>query len=231
MKKVIIVLICLFFMTGCQFKFVDKLEKVPAENLIFNKNDNKEVDNTPKYVDDNPVKLSLYIDGIFATLDKVPSDFHETWVKKRDIAVFNVLLTELDNINGEYFQDMWKEYAESYNTKYKVAWYINFELNDGTVIDQMIYSPKDVESFYDYLEIYLYDSANVAKDVWYSHLLEKNMTDDTIMTSMKLTAGSKYEEIKTPVKVMAFTYDTEDDFDENGHYRGNSKYIVNVYNG
>ena len=75
----------------------------------------------------------------------------------------------------------------------------------------------------------MYDSANVAKDIWYSHLLEEEMTDSTIMTSMKLTAGSKYEEIKEPIMVTGFTYDSEDDFDDNGFYRGNSKYLVNVY--
>ena len=46
---------------------------------------------------------------------------------------------------------------------------------------------------------------------------------------MKLTAGSKYEQINSPIEVMAYTYDA-DDFDENGFYKGNSKIIVKVYN-
>ena len=56
------------------------------------------------------------------------------------------------------------------------------------------------------------------------------MQDDTIITSMKLTAGSKFQDILEPITVMAFTYQDDNDFDTNGYYRGNSKKIVKVYN-
>ena len=225
MKKVLLLCLCVLFLSGCDFKLIERIEQVPVENLIFDKN----VNDKPKYKDENPVIVSLYADKAFGVMGKVEPDFHEKWVKKKDIVVFNILLTDEDDITGDYFQDIWKKYADNYSTSYKVRWYVSFELNDGTKYEKIVNSPKDVEDFYDYLEIYLYDSANVAKDVWYSHLLEKDMTDQTIMTSMKLTAGSKYEEIKGPIKIMGFTYDTDDDFDDAGSYRGNSKYIVNVY--
>lgn len=227
MKKYVLLIICLLLLCGCEFDVLNNLEEVPVQNLIFDK-DKKE--DTPKYVDDNPVKISLYTSGENATVDKVPEKLDIPWVKKKDITVLNIILTDEEYLNFNYFQDIWKKYADTYEKKYKVGWYLSFNLSDGTKIEQMIFSPKYVEYFYDYLEIYLYDSANVAKDVWYSHLLEKDMNDDVILTSMKLTAGSKYEEIVSPITVMGFTYDSDDDFDENGNYRGNSKYIVNIYN-
>lgn len=223
MKKIVLLCISILFLCGCDL--IERIEQVPVENMIFDKGE----DDKPRYKDENPVKLSLYADNAFGVLGKAETDFHQKWIKKKDIVVFNILLTDEDDITGDYFQDIWKKYADNYTTSYKVGWYVSFELTDGTKFEKVVNSPKDVEDFYDYLEIYLYDSANVAKDVWYSHLLEKDMTDQTIMTSMKLTAGSKYEEINGPIKVMGFTFDSEDDFDENGLYRGNSKYIVNVY--
>lgn len=231
MKKILL-FVCCMFLCGCDFNFFNKIESVPIENHTLNSEDtnNTTTEKVPKYEDQNPVVLSLYVDGVSATLDKASQEFHTKWIKKKDITVFGILLTDEESLTYRYYQDIWKKYADNYTTTYKVGWYVAFSLSDGTEIQRMIFSPKDVDDFYDYLELYLYDSANVAKDIWYSHLLEKDMTDSTIMTSLKLTAGSKYEEITSPITVMAFTYDSEDDFDENGFYRGNSKYLVNVYN-
>ena len=50
------------------------------------------------------------------------------------------------------------------------------------------------------------------------------------MDAIKLTAGEKYEEIDGPIRVMVFSYDDNEDFDENGNYRGKSLYKVEVYN-
>jgi len=187
---------------------------------------------TPSYQDENPVIVSLYVDNASGGLDKIGSEMHETWVSKRDIVVFGAVLTNEESLESDYFQNTWKKYAEKYkDNNYKVGWQVSFSLKDGTKIDQMIYKPSDVEDFYDYLELYLYDSANKPIGVWYSHLLDEEMTDETIMTSLKLTAGSKYEEITSPIEVKVFTYDGDDDFDEDGHYRGNSVSVCKVYNG
>lgn len=213
-------------LTGC-FK-----DEKKANTLNSNKhNDIENQVKVPPYVDDNPVELSLYIDASSGGMLKSEKEYHVPWVMKKDIVVFGALFCTDNVMANDYFQNLWSGCAEKYaDTPVKVGWHLRFSLASGKVIDQMIYKPSDVASFYDYLEIYLYDSANAPINTWYSHLLDEQMTDNTIITSMKLTAGSKYNEINSPIEVMAFTYDTPDDFTENGQYRGKSSYKVIVYN-
>ena len=226
MKKAVIVLIMLL-LCGCTLK---KEKEFPNE--IIKKHESLNNDSIPKYVDENPVKVSLYVDNSFGGLDKVKDEFHEPWRLKRDIAVFGAVFSEEDVIASDYFQNIWNNSAKKYENfeKYKIGWYINFTLEDGTEYERTILNPKDVEDFYDYLEIYLYDSANVPIGVWYSHLLESDINEKTVITSMKLTAGSKYTSINSPIVVKTFTYDDINDFDEKGFYRGNSQYLIKVYN-
>ena len=225
MKKICMMLL-MFLLSGCSFELQKELPNKEENN-------NKQIEeNIIEYVDNNPVVLSLYVDNAFGGLDKVKDEFHESWRLKRDIVVFGAVFSEEETIESDYFQNIWLNNAKKYENyeKYKIGWYVDFTLEDGTEYEQIILSPKDVEKFYDYLEIYLYDSANVPIGVWYSHLLEEQMTDKTIMTSMKLTAGSKFESINSPIVVKVFTYDDTEDFDEKGYYRGNSQYLVKVYN-
>ncbi|MBE6155762.1 MAG: hypothetical protein E7164_03290 [Firmicutes bacterium] len=228
MKKLLFLLI--FLMTcGCEINY----EERDVNDLIFGEtSSDAHADDFPKYHDDNPVILSLYIDNDAGGLDKVGSEYSKLWQLKKDIVVFGSVFSEEDVIKPDYFQNIWKSNASKYTDyqKYKTGWHISFDLLDGTQIDRTILCPSDVSDFYDYLEIYLYDSANVPIGVWYSHLTMDDMTENTILTSMKLTAGSKFHEIDGKIIVSVFTYDTEDDFDENGKYRGNSVYTVEVYN-
>lgn len=226
MKKII--LICLLFVIcGCDYEY----KTYNSKDMIFNKT-SSEKEKEPKYIDENPVKISLYVDNSSGGLDIVKDAFIDTWRLKRDIVVFGSLFDTKEVIESDYFQNIWKNSASQYENynKYKTGWHVNFKLKDGTVFDQMIFKPSDVDYFYDYLEIYLYDSANQPIGVWYSHLLDSQMKDETIMTSMKLTAGSLYEEIDGEINVSVFTYDGQDDFFEDGKYRGNSMSTVKVYN-
>ena len=227
MKRIYILLLMTFMLCGCDTKKTN--DELTINKDVIEKEENKIIEPEVIYQDNNPIKLSLYVDDNGA-LKKADFDYHTPWVLKKDIVVFDVVLSEDEHIDSNYFQDIWQDYAEKYdNINYKVAWYINFTLKDGTKYEKIISNPRDVQEFYDYLEIYLYDSYHQQKGVWYSHLLEEEMNDETIITSMKLTAGSKFEEIVTPIEVMTFTYDTPDDINNN-FYRGNSKYLVNVYN-
>ena len=89
-----------------------------------------------------------------------------------------------------------------------------------------ITTPDKTFIFNPYIFIYLYDDIHQPDGAWYSHV--ESMTDNTLFSSIKLTAIHNLNEITSPVTLTVFTYDTEDDFDEDGNYRGNSKYTINI---
>ena len=101
-----------------------------------------------------------------------------------------------------------------------------YTLNDGTIISQNILGPSTTQTNYDYIETYLYDAYKHRNDSFYSHIEEKDYNENTLITSIKLTAGSKFNDIKSKIILTVFTYD-DDDFDEETNaYRGNSKYSI-----
>ena len=51
--------------------------------------------------------------------------------------------------------------------------------------------------------------------------------ENTLMTSIKLTASVYIDQVVSPVTLSAFTYD-EDDFDQDGKYRGKCIYTIHV---
>lgn len=221
MKKIVL---CLLFLIICGCENLNNLAS--SNNVVTDKVEQ------PEYIDKNPVKISMYIDNAFGGLDIARDEFHDTWRPKRDIVILSSLYSQEEVIAEDYFQNMWKNAALKYDNyeQYKTGWYINFKLKDSTIIDQMIKSPTDVEYFYDYLELYLYDSANQPIGTWYSHLTAEDMKDNTILTTLKLTAGSKFDQIESPITISVYTYDDLEDFDNAGKYRGNSLSTIKVYN-
>lgn len=183
----------------------------------------------PAYIDENNVTISMYADNEDGVTQKVHDIYQTSWIIKKDIVVLSTFYTDEEFVSGNYYQDIWKKYAQNYSdySKYKTGWELKFSIN-GSEIHRNIKNPKDVNDFYDYLEIYLYDSVNQTPGVWYSHLLENEVNENTILTTMKLTCGSKCDEITSDIEVKVYTYDTEDDFDNNGFYRGNSYDFVKV---
>jgi len=222
MKKIVILFLILL-LCGCQN--TEDLKKGESSNVLVE-------DNLPTYIDENPVKISLYVDNAAGGLDIAGEEFRDTWRQKRDIVILSSIFSEEEVIKSDYFQNIWKNAAEKYKNyqDYKTQWYISFKLVDGTEIKQIVKHPDDVAYFYDYLEVYMYDSVNPEIGTWYTHLTGDDMNENTIMTTMKLTAGSRYEEIEGEITVKVYTYDSLDDFDESGNYRGNSMSAIKVYN-
>ena len=180
-----------------------------------------------QYEDRNPIKISIYADNDL----KVSDTLSYNWVLKKDIIVLNIFLTEEEKVTGSYYKEIWNKYtSEEYeNLNYKLGWEISFEVNDEK-IHKTILKPSDSENFYNYLKIYLYDGVHHEYGEWYSHLLDNEITDNTLITSMKLTCGSEYKNITSDIYVKAFTYLSNDDFDDNGYYRGRSFDEVTIKN-
>ena len=129
---------------------------------------------------------------------------------------------------GEYFYNTFNELNPE--KKYKIGFNLSYDLTDGTHISQNIFGPSTTQTNYDYIEVYLYDSYKHRNDSFYSHIEEFEYNEETLMTSIKLTAGSKFNDISSKITLSVFTYN-EDDFDEEtSEYRGVSKYSLLISN-
>lgn len=233
MKKIILTLTILLIIISCSFfgyKYLyNKRENIDITPSIKMDNVKTDIDSeTTKYEDKNPITVGLYKYYGRGKNRELITEYTNIWTYHQDISSFEVFYTNELEITGNYIQDTFPEYANNYTNadNYKIGYIISFMTNDKE-INKTILSPKDTEEFFNYLEIYLYDDYHRQKGVWYSHTTEEEYNEETLLTSIKLTAGKNINEITSDIKVTVFTYDY-DDFDEFNNYRGNSKYTIVV---
>lgn len=151
------------------------------------------------------------------------------YTKGKDIAAYDVFVTNEATLPTGYFKDVWDTYWNKYpnDKNCKLGYEISFTTTDGKTINENILSPKDTESFFEYIEVYLYDDTNKARGQWYSHVLESEMNEKTILSSIKLTAGKNIEKVSDVITLTVFVYKDENDFSkETGEYRGSCKKTI-----
>lgn len=180
----------------------------------------------PPYADQNPIVLSLYDDSTRTRLDSYVGPF----VKNVDIGVFSVFYTDVPKAASGYFQNVFVKYQNNYEDieTAKIGYALSFKLKSGETLSKQILGPSDDPDFmWDYVRVYLYDDVHQPIGHWYRHLLEKEVTESTLMTSIKLTGNGKTNDIDGPISLTAFTYDSPDDFDPvTGLYRGISSTTI-----
>lgn len=177
------------------------------------------------YIDNNPIQLGIYDSKRFLVKECI-----NKWIYHKDILEYNIFYTQEEKIDTTRGPVCFDKYASMYEediSMYRTGFNVKFSIGD-TEIDQTVLSPKDVESFFEYLEIYLYDGYHRKPGEWYSHTTEEEYNENTLFTGIKLTSGVKIKEITSDIILTVFSYDNEDDFDENGKYRGNSFYTITV---
>ncbi len=219
MKKFLLLIICLLFITGCADKKDKKLEDVP-DNKIENQ---VVLPPEPVYTDDNPVIIGLYQNG------RLVKEISAPIRDNLDIGSFDVYFTNEENAGGTNTKRNFNKYAASYEdaSKYKIGFYLNFETTDKKM-EATILDPKGTYSLEPFVYCYLYDDVNQADGTWYDHVRPDDVKENTIYSSIKLYGAFDTNKITSPITLTVFTYDTEDDFDENGMYRGNSKYSITI---
>lgn len=218
MKKIIYLIFLLVLVSGCGYnKEIDnKIEEVNEDK------EEKEV-----YQDDNEIKLGLFLyDNNYYNKERLEETYYTSFINGTDIGSFEVFLTDDKIVNGKNFKEVWNNYYNKYTNieNYKVGFNIKFILEDGTNYSANFLEP-DIYRFSDYFYVYLYDDINQEDNSFYSHLEETN--EDTMLTSIKLYAVSGIDKVQNIV-LSAFTYDSSEDFDENGTYRGNSLYVIRI---
>ena len=217
-KKLTIVLVVLF-LTGCSFSIKD------SNNSTSKKVEEKQIsDYADPYVDDNPILLGLY-QNESGTRNLITS-YESNFDQYRDIVSLEVYYTKDQTFIGNQ-KDLFSHYYQNYQDidSYKIGYHISFEIGNDK-ISQTILRPSDVNSFFDYVQIYLYDDIH-QESGWYDHVSEEEVMDTTLFTSIKLTASTKIADVTSPITLTAFTYDSED-IDEFGNYKGKSSYQVTI---
>ena len=222
MKKGIIIILIILLISGGIYLFYDynKEEKEPIKNANTSK---IEEPIKEEWTDNNPIKLGLYKYYGSGKNRVLITEYSAPWTYHNDISSFEVFFTNEKEIPGTRFQEKYDLYQNI--ELYKIGYYLEFDLNNQRV-KKYVLTPNDTLEYYDYLELYLYDDYHQTPGVWYSHILEEEVNDDTLLTSIKLTAGKNIDSITSDITLTAFTYDN-DDFKDN-EYIGISKYSIIV---
>lgn len=217
-KKILLIGI-IFFICGCSLFTKEEKKEITTNN------DNVKTED--KYVDDNPIKLGIFlVDNNYHNKSVIKDTYYTDFVSGKDIASFEVFYTGDEVIDGTNFKNTWNTYYDKYTDidNYKIGYNIKFILNDGTSLDNTFLKP-DIFYFAKYFYVYFYDDIHQKDGTMYSHLEEVN--DNTLMTSIKIYAVDGIDDVKDII-LTAFTYDDEDDFDDNGNYRGSSSYTIEI---
>lgn len=178
---------------------------------------------TEPYIPDiSPNTVGIYIPAENGTAARQRiTEFKCVRTAKKDIDCFEILATQVALAEGNSFKSIWNAAWDSHegSENSKIGFHISFTLSSGETISKQLLKPGDSKSFYDYLEIYMYDDVHVAPGVWYTHLEDKDMKEETVITSIKLTSGSKIKEVGD-ITLTAFIYNGDDCFDADGSYIG-----------
>ncbi len=245
MKNILPILLCFCMLTGCAAaQPAEQTTQLPQPSTTVTAADT--VPSTPPettqvpattqtepYIPQiSPDTVGIYIPAANGTAArKRVTEFVSRRVAKQDIDCFEILATREELIQGNSFASIWRAAWESHSSaeNTKIGFHITFALSDGQVISRQLLKPSDSADFYEYLEIYMYDDVTVAPGVWYTHLEDKDMTDTTVITSIKLTSGSKISQVGD-ILLTAFVYSGEDCFGADGLYIGQVLETITIQN-
>jgi uncharacterized protein YxeA len=233
-KIILIIFILLLIIIGVitSLTFIHKGKT--QENEIYNEEDviteNEEVEETePEYVDDNTVKLGIYVESGNNLV--LTDEYYCDWSAENVMGLFYAIPTQEESIYNSNFDTMWKNYINEYPNadSCRIGYNIQFTLNTGEVIDSNIFNPDDAYYMFPKVMFFLYDDVNLVPGKAYYHITQDVMYDYTICSSAKLVGDVDTDNIVSDIKLTAFCFDSDDDFDpETGKYRGNSSYTITI---
>lgn len=177
-----------------------------------------------------PDRVGIYIPAENGTkARKRITEFVAKRTAKEDIDCFEILAAQVELTESGAFRNIW---SNAWNTEptdpnAKIGFHIAFPLASGETVSATILKPSDSKFFFDYLEIYLYDDIHQTPGVWYTHLEDRDMKAETVISSIKLTSGSKISEVGH-ITLTAFIYTGDDCFDADGNYIGTVSETITV---
>ncbi len=219
MKKIWLIII-MILLVGCEKENKEEIERI--QKLVNDPEPTPEITLEPQYIDTNPITVGIYKDG------KLLTEYNKKFTNQTDIAIFNIVFTNDEVLPKKNYKTMWKEYYDKYEDidEYKIGFEIDVEIN-GEKQENIMLNPQNQHKIYPYLYAYLYD--DIHNSGYYSHVTMETLKDNTIYSSIKLYLHKQTNEITSPITLTVFTYKDDNDFID-GHYRGNSKYTITIYN-
>ena len=150
------------------------------------------------------------------------------WKKGVDIGSFEVIASDEAFLDGDFFGDIfdaaWKAFPDANSCK--IGYTLRYTLDDGTEIRYTMLSPAHIEHT-EFIECWLYDDYHQKPHKFYSHLKPSKMKSDTLITSIKLTAGSQIKRV-TDIWLTAFICASLDDFDAERNYTGDTSCTIHI---
>lgn len=223
-KTILLFLISIILITGCT-----KTEQ--PKKTVKEKEEPKQYQEAkaPEYIDNNTTPISFYqLQG--NKLIKL-NEISKRLNVEEDIGIFQIYPSNeneiiLNKSFAESFFEEWQKYSQ--NNNIKIGFNIKFKLENEDV-SYNIFSPSNTMDRWKHLMNYIYDDYANRNKGFYSHIEESQFNESTLFTALKIQSSYQCGEIISPIQVKVFTYDTEDDF-ENNEYRGNSQsqFIINI---
>lgn len=192
----------------------------------------------------NEKPVSLYtMDYGSMTCNKVTSISKE-WSEYEDLEAFGAFATSEASFSfsseTQAHNDIWN--STSTEKTYKIGYELSFDVNGEHKIITIL-KPGDIENnpdLYngdypddgDYSSITGYMGAWVYDDMhqdggFYIHVTQAEVTDETLLTSIKLRPTPQSHMIENLV-LKGFSYSSPDEFDQSGHYAGNYASTVTI---
>lgn len=187
-----------------------------------------EPETEPSAPDAHPSSVGIYIPAEDGTAARaLVTEFTAKRIAKTDIDCFEVIASHADRVEGGSFRNIWSTAWDAHadSETGKIGFHIEFILDSGEIISKQLLKPGDAKSFFEYLEIYMYDDIHQTPGVWYTHLEDTDITEETVISSIKLTAGSEIDQVGDII-LTAFIYNGPAHFDAQGKYIGDTSATV-----
>ena len=111
MKRIILFILVLF-LSGCSIKDKDNVQTLEREDKV-------EIKEEEKYIDDNPIKLGIFLsDNNYSNKEVIKDTYYANLQSGVDIASFEVFFTDEEIINGSNFKNTWNKYYANYTNGY-----------------------------------------------------------------------------------------------------------------
>ena len=208
-------------------------DKKSKENIKAEE-EKKKQDEQNKFLEENVYNNNIPI-GLYVSRNgklELVKDYYCNWDAENVFAVFYAIASNEKTLDYTTISNIFNENWEAQeNTKnYKIGYSIKYGLDNGETVDKLILDPTAAESLFSKLQFYLYDDVTYIPGRPYYHLRQYEMTDDTMITSVKIVGDKETPEINGPIELTVFTYDSQDDFDkETGKYLGKSSFTTKIY--